>query len=78
MVEGLIQIVLQLEVICQFSRHYKQCQCHIFLEYTCVYSTHIFDNRMDRFECDGLHDDKRLRSYEEFDSLSENRLITFL
>ncbi len=38
MVEWLIQIVLQLEVICQFSRHYKQCQCQIFMEYTCVYT----------------------------------------
>ncbi len=28
----LIQIILQLEVIFQFSRHYKQCQ--IFMEYT--------------------------------------------
>ncbi len=34
----LIQIVLQLEVICQFSRHYKQCQCQIFMEYTCMYT----------------------------------------
>ncbi len=32
---------------------------------------------MDRFECDGLHDEKWLRSFEEFDSLSENRLISF-
>ncbi len=30
---------------------------------------------MDRFECDGLHDEKLLRSCEEFDSLSENRLF---
>ncbi len=30
---------------------------------------------MDWFECDGLHDEKWLRSCEEFDSLSENRLI---
>ncbi len=29
MLEWLIQIVLQLEVICQFSRHYKQFQCQI-------------------------------------------------
>ncbi len=28
----LIQTVLQLEVICQFSRYYKQCKCHIFME----------------------------------------------
>ncbi len=32
---------------------------------------------MDRFECDGLHDEKLLKSCEEFDSLSENRLISF-
>ncbi len=32
---------------------------------------------MDRFECDGLHDEKWLRSCEEFDSLNENRLISF-
>ncbi len=32
---------------------------------------------MDCFECDGLHDEKLLRSCEEFDSLSENRLISF-
>ncbi len=32
---------------------------------------------MDRFECDGLHDEKLLRSCEEFDSLNENRLISF-
>ncbi len=32
---------------------------------------------MDRFECDGLHDENWLRSCEEFDSLSENRLIGF-
>ncbi len=32
---------------------------------------------MDRFECDGLHDEKCLRSCEEFDSLSENRLVSF-
>ncbi len=32
---------------------------------------------MDRFECDGLHNEKWLRSCEEFDSLSENRLIGF-
>ncbi len=32
---------------------------------------------MDRFECDGLHDEKWLRSWEEFDRLSENRLISF-
>ncbi len=38
LVEWLIQIVLQLEVICQFSRHYKQCQCQIFMENTCVYT----------------------------------------
>ncbi len=38
MVDWLIQIVLQLEVICQFSRHYKQCQCLIFMAYTCVYT----------------------------------------
>ncbi len=47
------------------------------MEYTCVYSTPIFDNWMDRFECDGLHDEKCLRSCEEIDSLSENRLISF-
>ncbi len=29
---------------------------------------------MDRFECDGLQDEKWLRSCEDFDSLSENRL----
>ncbi len=29
---------------------------------------------MDRFECDGLHNEKWLRSCEEFDSLSENKL----
>ncbi len=34
----LIQIVLQLEVICQFSRHYKQYQCQIFREFTCVFT----------------------------------------
>ncbi len=38
LVKWLIQNVLQLEVICQFSRHYKQCQCQIFMEYTCVYT----------------------------------------
>ncbi len=38
LVKWLNQIVLQLEVICQFSRHYKQCQCQIFMEYTCVYT----------------------------------------
>ncbi len=32
---------------------------------------------MDRFECDGLHNEKWLRSCEEFDSLSENQLISF-
>ncbi len=37
----------------------------------------MFHNWMDRFECDGLHDEKWLRSCEEFDSLSENRLISF-
>ncbi len=37
----------------------------------------IFDNWMDRFECDGLHDENWLRSCEKFDSLSENRLIGF-
>ncbi len=37
----------------------------------------IFDNWMDRFECDCLHDEKWLRSCEEFDSLSENRLLSF-
>ncbi len=40
MVEWLINILLQLEVICQFSRRYKQCQ--IFMEYTGVYTN--FDN----------------------------------
>ncbi len=39
----LIQIVLQLEVICQFSRHYKQCQCQIFMEYTCVHQFLIIE-----------------------------------
>ncbi len=39
--------------------------------------TPIFDNWMDRFECDVLHNEKWLRSCEEFDSLSENRLIGF-
>ncbi len=29
---------------------------------------------MDCFECDSLQDEKWLRSCEEFDSLSENRL----
>ncbi len=38
LVKWLIQIVLQLEVICKFSRHYKQCQCQIFMEYTCMYT----------------------------------------
>ncbi len=38
LVQWLIQIVLQLEVICQFSRHYKPCQCQIFMENTCVYT----------------------------------------
>ncbi len=54
---NLIQIVLQLEVICQFSRHYKQCQCQIFIEYihACI---QMFHNWMDHFECDGLHDEK--------------------
>ncbi len=41
----------------------------------CLWNIHactpIVDNWMDRFECDGLHD------FEEFDSLSENRLISF-
>ncbi len=46
-----------------------------FMEYTCMYT--IFDHWVDRFECDGLHDEKLLRSCEEFDSLSENRLIGF-
>ncbi len=32
---------------------------------------------MYRFECDGLHDEKWLRICEEFDSLSENRLVSF-
>ncbi len=37
---------------------------------------------MDRFECNGLHDEtlklwKLLKSCEEFDSLSENQLISF-
>ncbi len=32
---------------------------------------------MDHFECDGLHDETFLRSCEEFDSSSENRLISF-
>ncbi len=32
---------------------------------------------MDRFECDVLHDEKWLRSCEEFGSLSENRLTSF-
>ncbi len=76
LVKWLIQNVLQLEVIYQFSRHYKQCQCQIFMEYTCVY-TNFFYNWMDRFECDGLHDEKLLRGCEEFDSLSENQLISF-
>ncbi len=31
---------------------------------------------MDRFEYDGLHEEKWLRSCEEFD-ISENRLISF-
>ncbi len=31
----------QLELICQFSRHYKQGQCQIFMEYTRVY-THFW------------------------------------
>ncbi len=71
--EWLIQIELQLEVICQISRHYKQCQCQIFMEYTwlCI---QIFHNLMDHFERDVLDDEKLLRSCEEFDSLSENRL----
>ncbi len=71
--EWLIQIELQLEVICQISRHYKQCQCQIFMEYTwlCI---QIFHNWMDHFERDVLDDEKLLRSCEEFDSLSENRL----
>ncbi len=30
---------------------------------------------MDRFECDGLHNEKLLKSCSEFDSLSENWLI---
>ncbi len=30
---------------------------------------------MNSFECDGLHNEKWLRSCEEFDSLSENWLI---
>ncbi len=38
LVKWLIQIVLQLEFICQFSRHYKQCQCQLFMEYTCMYT----------------------------------------
>ncbi len=32
---------------------------------------------MDRFGCDVLHGEKLLRSCEEFDSLSENQLISF-
>ncbi len=32
---------------------------------------------MDRFECDGLLNEKWLRGCEEFDSLNENRLISF-
>ncbi len=32
---------------------------------------------MDRFECDSLHDEKWLRICEEFDRLSENRIISF-
>ncbi len=32
---------------------------------------------MDRFECDGLHDEKLLKSCEEFDSLRENQLVSF-
>jgi len=43
--------------------------------YMCVHK--FFLNWMDRFECDGLHDEKLLGSCEEFDSLSENRLISF-
>ncbi len=34
----LIQILLHLEVIFQFSRHYKQHQCQKCMEYTCVYT----------------------------------------
>ncbi len=154
MLEWLIQIILQLEVICQFSRHYKQCQ--IFMEYTnaispiCTYFTRWLIPRssydLTRTFClnpsdgglgaglgvghsykfirignsqntslyefvrishlvkyvqiavrsgwiymhvytffitewivlnvDGLHDEKWLRSCEEFYSLSENRLIS--
>ncbi len=32
---------------------------------------------MDHFECEILHDEKWLGSCEEFDSLSEDRLISF-
>ncbi len=45
MVEWVIQIVLQLEVICQFSRHYKQRQCQIFMGYTRI---QIFCEEFDR------------------------------
>ncbi len=74
MVEWLIQIVLQLAVICQFSRHYNDKVRYLWNIHACI---HIFHNLMDRFECDGLHDEKLLRSCEEFDSLNENRLISF-
>lgn len=53
------------------SRHYKQCQCRIFMQYTCVYS-----NWMDCFECDGFHDENIIEKLWtvscKLDSLREN------
>jgi len=72
MVEWLIHIVLRLEVICQFSRHYKQCQ--FMRDFMNVHQFLIIEwivlNVME-------NDEKWLRSCEEFDSLSENQLISF-
>ncbi len=42
-----------------------------------LYMPYNFFIILDGFECDGLHDEKWLRSCEELDSLSENRLIRF-
>ncbi len=59
MVEWLIQIELQLEVICQFSRHYNNVNVrYLWNINACI---QIFDNWMDRLECDGLYDEKWLR-----------------
>ncbi len=36
-----------------------------------------FDNWIDHFACDGSHNERMLRSSEEFDSFTENQLISF-